>query len=290
MNLVGIVGGIAAIIIIILLIVLLVKLSGLEAAVAASKSDRSGPARAADGSEMAVVMELAKRVGDLQTKFGEIGNKLSSLNLQFSKISDDNQTIVQFLTNLHAANAAGTLAPQVAAPTLTVRSDRDAAEAHRTDIAESALAPPSVPEIDEPNVAFDAPNDRREAILEAYRGLIAQPRKSDINRWAEEFGGIVCEVTDDAAFQVTSREAGGLLVLVPVNDDEAIVVPSGRLVVDFATSYANVIAMRSVTKNSFELTQDGTGVLRLIEPAVAERSGDTWRLAQAGVVSGLKPD
>lgn len=127
-------------------------------------------------------------------------------------------------------------------------------------------------------------------LLDEYRALIAQPRKADINRWIDERSGESIEATDDGSFQPLGRDSGGLLVLLAVDDQSALILPGGRLVVDFATSFANAISMRSVTRQAFELTNDGSGVLRLVEPALAERRDGIWRLARPGRLAGLKPD
>lgn len=130
----------------------------------------------------------------------------------------------------------------------------------------------------------------RDAMLDEYRALIAQPRKTDINRWFDDRGGEGCEATEDGGFQPLGRDSGGLLVLLPLSDDTAIVLPGGRMIVDFPTDYANAISLRSVTRQSFDLVEDGTGVLRLLEPARAELRGGTWRLTRSGRLAGLKPD
>jgi hypothetical protein len=136
-----------------------------------------------------------------------------------------------------------------------------------------------------------ADNDSATAALTAaYRRLAAQPRKSEINRWTDEHNGLGCEVTEDGVFQLLGRDAGSLLVLLPVDDRNAIVVPGGRMVVDFATSFANAISMRAITRNSFALVNDGTGILQLIEPALAERLDGSWRLVRPGKLSGLTSD
>lgn len=295
MNVVAIVGVVAALAILILLGFVLMKISALQEAVAELKTVKRAAPAAEPNGDLHLVMELAKRVGDTQTKFGEIGNKLSSLQLQITEVTNGNQTIAQFLTDELAPNLGAKAAArsgQEAPPSPFVIREVGAPDILTKP---SVLTEPvsTLSTSDEPVVEAEpegSPIDRRAETLEAYRNLIAQPRKSDINRWADDVGGLVCEANDDGGFQTLSREAGGLLVLVPINDSLAIVVPSGRLVVDFATSYANVIAMRTITKNVFELTQDGTGVLRLIEPAIAKRNGETWRLVEAGQLAGLKAD
>jgi hypothetical protein len=123
-----------------------------------------------------------------------------------------------------------------------------------------------------------------------YRELIAEPRKNEINRWADEAGGWACELVDDGTLRPLARDAGGLLVLITQDDLVGIVLPGGRLVVDFATDYANVISMRRITRDSFELVNDGSGVLRIVEPAFAKRVGDKWQVARLGKLAGFKSD
>ena len=125
-------------------------------------------------------------------------------------------------------------------------------------------------------------------VLSAYRRLIEHPRKNEINRWADELGGQGYEVAEDGSLYPSSRDAGGLLVLLPVDTGRAIIVPGGRLIVDFATSYSDVMAMRGVTRETFELIGDDTGILRLVEPAHAARNGEGWHLVRPGTLTGLK--
>ncbi len=150
-------------------------------------------------------------------------------------------------------------------------------------------AKPWVPPASEPVPEHRRASEHDEGLLSEYRELIAQLRKADINRWTDDHEGESCEATEDGAFRPLDRDSGGLLVLVPLDRDRAMVLPAGRLVVDFATNYANSLSLRSVTRHTFELVEDGSGVLRLVEPAYAERREGVWRLARPGRVSGLNP-
>lgn len=129
-----------------------------------------------------------------------------------------------------------------------------------------------------------------QALVSEYRELIAEPRKNEINRWSDEAGGWACELQENGSVRPLARESGGLLVLIAGKDDVGIIVPGGRLVVDFPTDFANIIAMRRVTRDAFELINDGTGVMRLTEAAVAKRAGDRWQLVRAGKLAGLKSE
>ncbi len=124
-------------------------------------------------------------------------------------------------------------------------------------------------------------------LLDQYRQLLAEPRKSEINRWLDDNGAIRCEVTEDGEILPLGRDGGGLLALLPAGDDRALVLPSARLIADFATSFANAISMRPVTRNLFALECDGTGKMRLIEPAEVAASGERWTLVRAGTLTGL---
>jgi len=136
----------------------------------------------------------------------------------------------------------------------------------------------------------DAGLERLKPLVTEYRELIAEPRKNEINRWSDERGGWSCEFREDGTLRPVTREAGGLLVLIARDDDVGIIVPGGRLVVDFPTDFATTIALRRVTREAFELVNDGTGMLRLMEAAVATRVGDTWQLVRAGKLAGLKSE
>jgi hypothetical protein len=80
---------------------------------------------------------------------------------------------------------------------------------------------------------------------------------------------------------------GGLLVAFAVSDGTGLLVPGGRMAVEFATSFASPISMRSVTRDCFELTADGTGVLRLLEPARVTARYENWELVSPGRLAGF---
>lgn len=149
------------------------------------------------------------------------------------------------------------------------------------------VAKPWVAHASEPTPAQAATSERGTEVLDEYRKLIAQPRKAEINRWTDDHEGESCEAMEDGAFRPLDREAGGLLVLLPLGRDRAMVLPAGRMVVDFVTNFANSLSLRSVTRQTFELVEDGSGVLRLVEPAYAERREGVWRLTSPGRLSGL---
>lgn len=154
--------------------------------------------------------------------------------------------------------------------------------------SEPAAKPWAAP-ASEPVPVQAAASDRDLEVLEEYRKLIAQPRKTEINRWTDEHEGESCEATEEGVFRPLDRDAGGLLILLPLGEDRAMVLPAGRLVVDFATNFASSLSLRSVTRQTFELVEDGSGILRLMEPAYAERHEGVWRLTRSGRLSGLNP-
>ncbi len=157
------------------------------------------------------------------------------------------------------------------------------------DTAEPALAE-TLPPPTADTVSHPSQRDLLDDQLQAYRDLIAQPRKSDINRWIDQQGGLTCEVGDDNSFQMPAGDGKGLLALIPFDGTRAIVVPAGRLVVEFATNFANVIAMRSVTRQAFDLNGSGSGKLQLIEPAYATNFHGEWKLERAGRLGGFSAD
>ena len=144
---------------------------------------------------------------------------------------------------------------------------------------------PLGPEVADRQVALASGHLGR--LVEQYRLLLAEPRKNEINRWLEDNGGIRCEAADDGEIVLLGRDGSGLLTLLPTGEGGAIVVPSGRLIADFATSFASSLALRPITRELFALINDGSGMLRLIEPAVVKSVQDRWKLVHAGTLSGL---
>jgi hypothetical protein len=87
--------------------------------------------------------------------------------------------------------------------------------------------------VDQSTLAQASASERDFEVLDEYRKLIAQPRKAEINRWTDDHDGESCEATEDGAFRPLDREAGGLLVLLPLGGERAMVLPAGRMVVDY---------------------------------------------------------
>lgn len=124
-------------------------------------------------------------------------------------------------------------------------------------------------------------------LVEAYKDLIARPRKNEIARWFEEHNAVPCEATDDNALQLVGRGDGARLMLVPLTEKLAIVLPSALMVVDFATSFSDILSARSAVRQIFALDADGSGTLRLVQTATAVLSDGVWRLKAQGALAGL---
>jgi hypothetical protein len=124
-------------------------------------------------------------------------------------------------------------------------------------------------------------------LIEGYREIIARPRKNEIARWFEDWKGIPCEATDENVFQLVGRGDGARLMLLPLTERVALVLPSALMVVDFATSFADVLSARSAVRQTFGLDADGTGTLQLIEAATAVMADGVWKLKAPGRLAGL---
>ena len=140
---------------------------------------------------------------------------------------------------------------------------------------------------DTPATADRLPSIDPEPLVVAYRALIAQPRRADITRWLDEHDGKGCEVGEGETLQLVGKEAGAPLALLPLSSDWGLVVPSGRTVVDFPTSYTDGLTLRLKTRGSFELEADGATGLRLLAPAVARRIEGRWRIEEPGRLGGF---
>lgn len=138
----------------------------------------------------------------------------------------------------------------------------------------------------EPNPGIEQSNAFANSV-ETYRELIARPRKNDIVRWFEEAGGLPCEATDEGLFQLVERGEGARLTLLPLTDRFALVLPSALMVVDFPTSFADVLSARAAVRQTFDLDADGSGTLRLVQPALAMLADGVWRLKTSGRLAGL---
>lgn len=298
MGVPAIVGLCLAGICLILLVVVLVQLNALRGAL--SETDQ----------RVRQLKRAAEDGGRVERTNPVLGNLLE----QMRRLDD----AVAALRPRHSSSAAPTAATPVAPP-LPQSVERTLNAARPTGEIDSGRRGPASPEFDpfpeergssrrtapepasepaakpwvasssQPMSAQTAVSEHDAEVLAEYRKLIAQPRKAEINRWMDDHQGESCEATEDDAFRSLDREAGGLLVLLPLGGERAMVLPAGRLVVDFATNFANSLSLRSVTRQTFELVEDGSGVLRLAEPAYAERREGVWRLMVPGRLSGLNP-
>jgi hypothetical protein len=280
-----------------LLIVVLARLRSLgKAIVALSESQPDPKFLVRQGEELKQSIRgelkgLEEQISGFDIIFSEIQNRLNILR------PDRPAAAPTAAVSRQAPGPSDRAVPAPPAPALTASlSDQDVAETPGRPEHDDL---PTSPTSDRGPVANDAPSpaavvDRSEIRLQElvreYRELIAEPRKNEINRWCDEAGGWACEVGDDGTLRPLTREAGGLLVLIALEDRIGVVVPGGRLVVDFPTDFANAIAMRRVTRHAFELVNDGTGILRLTEAAEVERVGDKWQLVRPGTLAGLKSE
>lgn len=124
-------------------------------------------------------------------------------------------------------------------------------------------------------------------LIEQYRELIAKPRKNEITRWFDSLEGIPCEATDENVFHTVDRGDGARLMLVQLTERFGLVLPSALMVVDFATSFSDVLSARSATRKTFALDADGSGTLRLVEAATAVLMDGNWKLKAPGRLAGL---
>lgn len=280
-----------------LLIVLLVQLRSLGIAVSrlvSAQPEGTTNARRADSLRQNVTSELE-----------DIGLQIQKFDLVFSDMQRQLTTLVN---HARIAPREGVRDDADSAPAQTFISSPETSErsSFATENAEPTTAttlttspdgvtsaPPFAQTGVEDSGAWSDSSPgalRLQQLVADYRNLITQPQKNEINRWSADAGGWTCEVSDDGTLQPLARDAGGLLVLVPHNEEVGALLPGGRLVVDFPTSFANVMSMRRVTRQSFELINDGSGVLRLLEPAWAKRVGDKWQVVRMGKLAGLNSD
>lgn len=282
MEIMPIVGITATSLVFLLLIILMVQLRKIWSAVTemANADERRRPP-STEPNKQIVQIGTDARAAVAQLEL--VGSRLSAIERQLNTISVP--TLAQPAPSWPTAVASSPV-PTSAEPVERTIPQQDEADLPpvKTDklILDSAS---SATEGTPPWV-----DSRAKDILEKYRKLIAQPRKAEINRWADELGGQSCEVTEDDGFQLLDRDSGALLVLLELDEQTAIVVPGGRLVVDFATNFSNAISMRSVTRQTFELVNDGSGILRVLEPAFVKRKNDAWVLLREGRISGLNAD
>ena len=124
-------------------------------------------------------------------------------------------------------------------------------------------------------------------LIEAYRELVSRPRKNEITRWFDDLDGMPCEATDENVFQLVGRGDGARLMLVQLTERLSLVLPSALMVVDFATSFSDVLSARSATRQTFSFDADGSGALRLVQPAMAVLVDGNWRLKAPGRLAGL---
>lgn len=297
MQILSVIASIAAIACVPLLIVIMVQVSGLRSAIRefaeqASKGQRANDRGGSLERMNAMLTNILEQIRRVDESVSAI--RRTDRSDRTRRVADDDRTITP-------ADAAPVRAPvdRNASVQITpheLSTSRLQPETFQpSPLVRERLAPlQTAPAAHEVPVWRDALRSgvaptRAAEITDEYRKLIAQPRKADIKRWIDEQGGELCEVVDDGSFQ-TSRDGTGLLVMITLDETRALILPGGRLVVDFATNFANPLSLRSVTRQTFDLEPDGTGVLRLVEPAQAEYRDGAWRLANAGRLAGLTGD
>jgi len=234
------------------------------------------------GSE---ILALADQIDQLGTAFGEIHGQLSALTIRIRAMApaDDRAGEVVAIAE-QSALPVEPRAPQLTPP--------DPEPLAAPVLAQETIATIEASAVPSPADVFSDPTkvDYLQDILQSYRNLIAHPVKNEINRWITQNGGVSCEVTDDDRFHLPGGDAKGLLALIPLADHSAIILPAGRLVVDFTSNFANVIAMRAVTRHAFDLIGGDGGRIQLIEPAYATMLDGEWRLDRPGKVGGFSSD
>lgn len=299
MQILSVIASIAAIACVPLLIVIMVQVSALRSAIREFADQASKGQRANDrggsiermNTMLTNIIEQIRRVDE-----GVSVIRRTERPDKTWRVADDDHTVT-----LANADAAPVRAPvgwtaSVQTPPREPSTSRLQPETFQpAPLVRERLAPlQTAPAAHEAPMWRDALRSgvaptRAAEITDEYRTLIAHPRKADIKRWIDEQGGELCEVVDDGSFQ-TSRDGTGLLVMITLDETRALILPGGRLVVDFATNFANPLSLRSVTRQTFDLEPDGTGVLRLVEAAQAEYRDGAWRLANAGRLAGLTGD
>lgn len=244
------------------------------------------------GVSDAEMIALADQIDLLGATFAEMQRQLSGLTARMRAMAPPDGRSgdsVRAAEGIPALPVGFALRDDVA-PTVTPAEEKAfSAPAVRTDEPPALAAPATTPSLAE--VFADAGKvDHLQDILLNYRDLIAQPVKSEINRWIAQAGGVTCEVAEDDGFYLPGGDAKGLLVLIPLAGESAIILPAGRLVVEFASHFANIIAMRAVTRHAFDLIAGDGGKMQLIEPAYATLIGNEWRLDRPGRIGGFASD
>lgn len=230
------------------------------------KLSRRKPSDVSMGNDKALLPEIGKSL--LKTN-----SDIARFEIVLSGILNQLETIKNGLQDLREVRTGTSEGPLPAVP-----------------VAPSAQEQPNwaatLPEL-EPQVNPEPRAAVGVSVLDNYRKLIAEPRKAEINRWADDCGGISCAVNEDGSISALPREAGGVLVIVSDADGALLLLPGGRMVVEFATSFANMMSMRSVTRDCYELSGDGSGLLRLLEPARVSGGSGFWSLVSPGKLSGF---
>lgn len=297
MQILSVVASIAAIACVPLLIVIMVQVSGLRAAIREFADQASKGQRATDrggslermNAMLANLLEQIRRVDEGVSAIRRTERSDRSMRLA----ADDRMAAPADPIPVRPSSEQKAAAPMppregATAPMPSEPSRPTPLARERPETPSFAPVAPKAPAWRDALRPEVAPS-RAAEITDEYRKLIAQPRKADIKRWIDGQRGEPCEVLEDGSFQ-TSRDGSGLLVKIELDDARALILPGGRLVVDFATNFANPLSLRSVTRQTFDLEPDGTGVLRIVEPAYAEYHGGAWRLASAGRLAGLTGD
>lgn len=141
-----------------------------------------------------------------------------------------------------------------------------------------------VPDDRSPPVLADDP--RVAALIDQYRDLVSQPSRVTIRDWLATNNAITADAIE--ADIVAASTEPGLIALIKLTDQRAILLPSARFVVDFATRYAENLALRQATRDVFEPVIDNASTMRLVEPAVVHADSRGWIVIKPGKIGGFK--
>lgn len=219
-------------------------------------------------------------VDSLQAQLRVLEEKLRLFEEDFDNFRDEVITQRKTINELRTTVAKANPAP---APAAARRSaDPPPAAAVKTSSYPRVDTLRADPAPTMPTAASSRVNSDSEA---AYRDMAAQATYSSFMAWAERFGAEAVEAQGDNLVRGATL-ANAAMVVVSAGATASLY-PGAQIIGDFSTRYHEVMALRDVVGENFELEASGGSKLKLLAPARLAPRHNGWTLVERGRLGGM---